>query len=69
MIYPSSFVEHCKKDHCLPDICCPDPGYDFTIEEIKILYEYFKHEYISYENPELLSTVRKISRIVNDIMA
>lgn len=39
-----------------------------TKEEIKLLYEHLKYDYINYENIELTQLVRKISAIANDDM-
>lgn len=58
-----TFTEHCCKDHSLPDICCPDPGIEFTMEEIKVLYELLERQYIHYENTAALELVRKLRTI------
>lgn len=35
-------------------------------EEIKLLYDFIKHQHISYGNIELIETVRKIARIIDE---
>lgn len=37
-----------------------------TKEEIKILYDHFSHEFISYENESLIVVMKKIAEIAND---
>jgi len=66
--YHSSFVEHCKESHSLPDVCCPEPGIEFTKEEIKALWRILSHHYISYEDISVIEVVRKISRIINELV-
>ena len=43
--------------------------YVFSKEEIKALNKFLQHQYISYEDLELLEVVRKISRIANELLA
>ena len=66
MIFHSNFVEHCKKSHSLPDICCPNPGYEFTIEELKALYKLFEHQYIPYDDELGHAVTRKIMLILKE---
>jgi hypothetical protein len=39
---------------------------NLTTQEVRMLYELLKNTYISYENPELIELVRKISRVSNN---
>jgi hypothetical protein len=59
-----SFTQHCKEAHSLPDVCCPEIGLEFSLSEAQALWRFLSHEYISYEDTELLDAVRKLSRFV-----
>jgi hypothetical protein len=40
-------------------------SYVLTITEIKIIYNLLLHQYVSYENPEVIALVRKLGSIVD----
>lgn len=37
-----------------------------TKQELKVLYEHFKNEWISYDNDQIISLMKKISTIIHD---
>lgn len=41
-----------------------EPGYEFTIDEIKTLYKLFEHHYIHYDNIEAHAVMNKIMDIL-----
>ena len=45
----------------------PNPAFILTEKEIRVLYEFLLHEYISYENLELLEFVRSLGKIVDEL--
>jgi len=36
--------------------------YSLTIKELELLYDYLKHQYISYDNADLINLVQAMSR-------
>lgn len=40
------------------------PILQFSVDEARALWRFLSHEYISYEDTELLDAVRKLSRFV-----
>lgn len=39
---------------------------ELTIEELRILYEFLEHQYVSYDNIELIKIVRKIQKLIEE---
>lgn len=39
-----------------------------SLSELKMLYEYLEHQYISYENIQLIELVRAMRKIVDELV-
>lgn len=46
---------------------CKVMNFELTPEEAKILYEYLKYEYVSYENLQLLELVRRLRKYITEM--
>lgn len=42
-------------------------GYFLTKKELEILWQFLAHQYISYENIELLTLVRRLGKTVDEL--
>lgn len=50
----------------VPGVDAFNNDYIITLDEIRLLYNFLSHQYISYENPEMIKLVRELAKIVSD---
>lgn len=49
----------------------PIPVNEFTLseKELRVLYEFIEHQYVSYEVPGLIDIVRRLGRAYNELVS